>query len=65
MILNKTRADILLWKNFHLKSQILLQETKILQIYTEKIKHVIKKIILKVNITTYTEHRHKNTGPSV
>ena len=43
MILNKTRADILLWKNFHLKSQILLQETKILQIYTEKIKHVIKK----------------------
>ena len=43
MILNKTRADILLWKNFHLKSQLLLQETKILQIYTEKIKHVIKK----------------------
>ena len=40
---------------------------KVLQIHTEKnkAKHVMKKIILKGKITTYIEHKHKNTETSV
>ena len=60
MILNKTRANILLQKIISLK----LQLNNIANLCRKEIKQNMsrKKIILKGNITTtYIEYKHKNT----
>ena len=66
MILNKTRANILLQKIISLKLQlnIVPRDYNIANLCRKEIKQNMtrKKIILKGNITTtYIEYKHKNT----
>ena len=66
MILNKTKANILLQKIFSLKLQlnIVPKDYNIANSCQKEIKQNMsrKKIILKGNITTaYIEYKHKNT----